>query len=181
MVKYYVYIYKNPLANYDPFYVGKGSGKRYKDHMYPCILKKDDWKSRIIQKIFATNQKPKIEILWCEDEAASFKLEKELIAKFGLKHEGGLLVNMTPGGDQPPKNEGKEHPTQGDQQIPIEEFWDNNILLNDLREEFGLHHHFMLRSIAYQVADIATGRWVVRSQPQLHWEPARPELGYYAR
>ena len=30
---YYVYIYKDPITN-EPFYVGKGKGDRYKDHLY---------------------------------------------------------------------------------------------------------------------------------------------------
>ena len=111
-MNYYVYIYKHPISLL-PFYVGKGSGDRYKHHLYPCILKKDEFKSRIIKKIRADGLEPIIDIIPCSSEKESLDLEIELIKKFGYKNKGGSLSNYLPGGDSPPTNAGESHPLFG--------------------------------------------------------------------
>lgn len=86
MEHYYVYQYVREDGT--PYYIGKGKADRawvpHKRSNGADIRPSDS--SRII--ILKDN------LL----EQQAFDLEKELIAKFGLKENGGILVNMTTGG-----------------------------------------------------------------------------------
>ena len=92
MKKFYVYAYLRK-DRYTPFYIGKGCGRRcYDKKGKNCIPQKD--RNRII--IVKDNL--------LEEEA--FNLEKILINFWGRKFDGGILLNLTPGGSAPPIGNG---------------------------------------------------------------------------
>jgi len=92
MNKFYVYAYLRE-DRYSPFYIGKGCGKRcYYKRGKNCKPPKD--KSRIII----------IKDKLLEDDA--FELEKVLINFWGRKCDGGILLNISPGGSAPPVGDG---------------------------------------------------------------------------
>lgn len=115
MNKFYVYILLDPrkpgkfeyLDNcllYEPFYVGKGSGRRFKRHLYNDNHEKgrNPFKTNIINKIEKElGIKPfviKIKINITEKEA--FDLESRLIQEIGRRDKkGGFLTNLTNGGE----------------------------------------------------------------------------------
>lgn len=109
---YYVYIlfktYKKGFYSYDnlffdlePFYIGKGNGKRMEKSLTDVKKTKNLHKINIIEKIHqedltVTSIKYKENI--SEEEA--FFLEKELIRKIGRSDRGlGPLANLTDGGE----------------------------------------------------------------------------------
>jgi hypothetical protein len=109
---YYVYIlfktYKKGIYKYDdlffdhePFYVGKGNGKRMEKSKKDIKWTKNHHKINIIEKIHqedltVTSIKYKENLT--EDEA--FFLEKELVRKIGRRDKGlGPLANLTDGGE----------------------------------------------------------------------------------
>lgn len=96
---FYVYIYYDPIDNV-PFYVGKGSGNRYKQHL-KCD-KRNPFKINKINKILNLGLEPSIKIYkdnLLEEEA--FKLEIELIKEFGRRDLNmGTLCNLTDGGEK---------------------------------------------------------------------------------
>ena len=91
--RFYVYAYLRS-NRYTPFYIGKGCGKRcYSGKGKNCNPPKD--KSRII--IIKDNL--------LEEDA--FDLEEKLISFWGRKCDGGILLNISPGGSAPPIGDGK--------------------------------------------------------------------------
>lgn len=112
MNDYYVYVFLDPrkpgefkygkyLFNYEPFYVGKGRGKRIKQHYNPGELSRNTLKNTKIKAIINSNLKP-IEIYLYENSTESESLEREielinLIGRLDIKT--GILTNMTTGGD----------------------------------------------------------------------------------
>ena len=99
---YYVYIYLNPLKNNQPFYVGKGKGKRYLQHLYGYDCLHNPYKMNTINKILEmTGKNPPIEIYRESlSEEDAFFLEKELIASYGrTNNKTGILCNLTDGGE----------------------------------------------------------------------------------
>ena len=111
MLNYYVYIYLNPLKegkysfgkhqfNFEPFYVGKGKGIRYKVHL-TVIDKLNKLKQRIIDKIKTKNKNPIIIKLYENiTDYSALRLEKYLINKIGRRDlKLGSLANLTNGGD----------------------------------------------------------------------------------
>ena len=106
---FYVYIYLDPrkpgsyqygdyLFDYEPFYVGKGKGRRIRDHRSD---KSDTYKVKRIQKILREGFeliyfKVQEELIECQ----SFRLEMELIKTIGRYGLGtGPLTNLTDGGE----------------------------------------------------------------------------------
>lgn len=86
------YVYAHFIPNSDtPFYVGKGTGRRYKktdnrNKWWRYIVAKYGYESRILSESLSENEA-------CE-------LEKKLIAQYGRRDLGtGVLVNMTDGGE----------------------------------------------------------------------------------
>lgn len=82
-----------------PFYVGKGSGDRALNHFYPSYLRhgSNPWKSYIINK---HRSNVEIQILTLHDkEEDAFRTEEFLIRSYGLREDGGVLVNRTKGGE----------------------------------------------------------------------------------
>lgn len=91
------YIYNNYILRYEPFYVGKGTGKRIKDTLYD----KSAFKYNKIQKL----KREEIEIISLKLEEnltndESILIEIELISLIGRRDlKLGCLVNTTDGGD----------------------------------------------------------------------------------
>jgi len=97
--KYYVYIIFDTLNN--PFYVGKGSGKRYNNHFLKRNLNKFSAKSEKIKQIYTTTGNwPAVRIYKDHLTAKeAFMLEEQLILLYGRKDKGtGILLNKTNGG-----------------------------------------------------------------------------------
>lgn len=108
-MKYYVYVLLNPLKSgnfiygeyifkYEPFYVGKGNGKR----KYETIRdKRNPIKGAILNKIKNEGLKPIRVIIKTEmPEQESFDLEIKLIDLIGRKDlKKGVLSNLTNGGE----------------------------------------------------------------------------------
>ena len=98
---YYVYVLIDP-RNEQPFYVGKGKGKRVTSHYYNRASDKTDnpHKFKKIQKLKKLGYGPKYEIVFeSSDEQAVLNEEKKLIQKWG-RHghdEGGILTNIRSG------------------------------------------------------------------------------------
>lgn len=101
-MKYYVYIYKDPLTD-EPFYVGKGSGKRYLDHLnkpYQSVKRCQDK----VNSIRAKGLVPVIEFAKKElTEQDAYDLEDSLIRKYGRKgiDSNGILMNICLGAMPP--------------------------------------------------------------------------------
>lgn len=98
MEQYYVYQYIR--EDNTPYYIGKGKDDRaWVSHRRANgaeIKPKDNSRIQIITENLT--------------EKEAFDLETELIAKYGLKSEGGILVNMTYGGEgRSPGKELREH------------------------------------------------------------------------
>lgn len=101
-MKYYVYVYKDPFTML-PFYIGKGTNKRYLDHAnkpYQSFKRVQDKITSIRNK----DAEPIIEFAHTNlQEDVAYILEEELIIKYGRKDidPGGILMNICLGA-QPP-------------------------------------------------------------------------------
>jgi len=94
------YKYGEYEFDYEPFYVGKGSGGCYKSHSMECCLKANTPKTALIKKIKRLGLKAmfiKVEEQMYENLA--FDLEVKLVALIGRKVKNeGPLCNSVPGG-----------------------------------------------------------------------------------
>lgn len=108
-MKYYVYIYKDPDTEL-PFYVGKGSGKRYKKHLSETYENTENKKKYAkIKSIQNAGKEPIIEIVKrFESEDIAYRYETELIQSYGRKDidDNGILLNICED-NRPPTNKGK--------------------------------------------------------------------------
>lgn len=111
--KYYVYIYLDPRKKgkfnyddisleYEPFYIGKGKGNRFTDHLREAKrTNKNHPKTNKIKKIWKNNKSPiiiKVKDNISEDEA--FELEIKLIHIIGRQDlKTGPLTNLCGGGE----------------------------------------------------------------------------------
>jgi hypothetical protein len=97
--EFYVYILRNPLKKYEWFYVGKGTGNRWKQYLNGHD-RRNSQKDNTINKIHAADMEPVIEIKWSgPDEKYALGLEVALIATWKRKCDGGTLTNVTLGGE----------------------------------------------------------------------------------
>lgn len=101
---FYAYILKNPLKNNEPFYVGKGRGERFSFHIKSATnnwaeSKRNKHKSNTIKQIVENKLQVTVELFYFEKEQDALNKEIELIKKYGLSIEGGILTNLTYGGD----------------------------------------------------------------------------------
>lgn len=98
--KFYVYVYVDPVTD-TPFYIGKGTKNRAWDHLrdsrYPYM---NDPKHCKIRSMYESGVVPKVIIAYknlTEEEA--FQKESSLISHYGRRDHGGVLLNMTDGGE----------------------------------------------------------------------------------
>lgn len=97
---FYVYSLLNPITN-KPFYVGKGSNDRYKEHFRECFKKKRSHKLSTIKNIVNQNLDVLIQInIETIDEKFALQKEVELIRFWGRRDiRTGILTNLTDGGE----------------------------------------------------------------------------------
>lgn len=96
--RFYVYLLLDPTCYYLPFYVGKGSGKRYRKHFHETLeTTSNPRKFHRIQKIINQGYKPKV-MIWQNgmSESEAYSLEERLIRRFGRKRYDpeGILENL---------------------------------------------------------------------------------------
>ena len=108
---YYIYCIIDPRNN-EPFYVGKGSNKRYLDHLK--YDKNNRRKTNKINKIISDGFIPIITFLMTdiEDESVAYEYERYFIKYiFGRKdyESYGMLLNHAEGGNSPPSHKGKTY------------------------------------------------------------------------
>ena len=87
--------------DYEPFYVGKGFGKRMNHHMRPSNLKKNSPKNSKIKKIIKETGKIPIilKFKFNMTEKDALALEKKIVALIGRKNiKTGQLTNLTDAG-----------------------------------------------------------------------------------
>lgn len=103
----YVYAYCNkqkssthPDFEFQPFYIGKGNGRRVNDHLRDARTGKSGRRLSHIRKLLLTDS---LHIIIVKDNLTNeeaFALETELITFFGRKDlKTGCLLNATTGGD----------------------------------------------------------------------------------
>lgn len=100
--KFYVYSFIDPYT-FEPFYIGKESGKRYKTTINKCMRGykiHNKFLSRKLKKLWAELAAPTIEIIknnlgWFE----AFELENKMIIKYGRRgiEPYGILTNRSLG------------------------------------------------------------------------------------
>lgn len=110
--KFYIYVlldqreegiweFNELIFNNKPFYIGKGCGRRMFNHFCNSSLNVVSFKNKIIKKI--KNELGELPIHYriydnlTEEE--SFIIETNIIRHFGKITDGGILVNMTDGGE----------------------------------------------------------------------------------
>jgi len=84
-----------------PFYIGKGSGDRCKTHLYRSHYdSSSSHKNRIIKKIMSEGLEVKVAKLFTNlTEQSALDIEVRMIKQFGKVNSGGILSNVTDGGD----------------------------------------------------------------------------------
>ena len=89
------------VFEYQPFYVGVGRQHRMKAHFTPSSMRERNLKNSTIKAIYnATGERPlHMRILDNASQEAVFGVEIEFIKHFGRKENGGILCNMTDGGE----------------------------------------------------------------------------------
>lgn len=96
---YYVYVlFRHDTA--EPFYVGKGKGRRWEEHEMRShgIVNPHKW--AIIQLARKAGAEiPKIKVAEDLTEAEAFSVECAFISAIGRREYGGPLVNMSDGGE----------------------------------------------------------------------------------
>jgi hypothetical protein len=96
--KYYIYRHIRPDKN-EVFYIGRGMEYKRSTPLrraYATKRRNDFW-NRIVNK---NSGKFDVEIMfWAEERDIILEKEKEFIKLYGLRKNGGTLVNLTDGGD----------------------------------------------------------------------------------
>lgn len=92
------YRYGRWVFHFEPFYLGKGKGRRWKAHKFNDGFNKH--KTRKIAKIFREGYEIEVRILKEElTEREALDLEVDMIAKIGRTKHNGPLTNATDGGE----------------------------------------------------------------------------------
>lgn len=95
--RFYSYLFRYPTEHPKskvPFYAGKGTGGR--DSL---SFKRNCYCENVIKKLQNAGLKPIIERSNLISEEEAFEQEIKYIQEFGLRREGGLLTNLTYGGE----------------------------------------------------------------------------------
>lgn len=80
------------------FYVGKGTGKRWKGHFHDCALSKNSYKNHKIKGILEQDRKVNVEIVAKNlSEQEALVLESKLIEDYGTYRNSGTLCNIYTG------------------------------------------------------------------------------------
>lgn len=97
------YLFENVRFDYEPFYIGKGSKTRIRQHFSPAQLKRDKNKKKVnkILKIKKLGYDViKLKIYENLEEIESLNIEKKLIQLIGRNDlHKGPLTNLTDGGE----------------------------------------------------------------------------------
>ena len=108
---YYVYALIDP-RNEMPFYIGKGTGRRAKTHLWEVPETRNQHKENKIAAIRSAGLEPRIEYIAEDiiDEAFAYKMESDLILRYGRKgyENYGILTNICLD-TNPPNHKGKTY------------------------------------------------------------------------
>lgn len=97
MNNHHAYIYYDPLKNNEPFYVGHGSGTRYKNHFSVKKIRTSFYAR--FKSIIDNGEEPLIGVYSVDDKELAQLVEEELIALIGRADLGlGPLTNQSNGG-----------------------------------------------------------------------------------
>lgn len=114
MDRFYVYVYYDPRQDPpQPFYVGKGTGTRYKKHLNETYENTENKKKyAVIQAILSAGLTPHIDFHISDvAEDVAYDAETSLIKQYGRRDidEGGILTNICEDA-RPPCNKGRVRP-----------------------------------------------------------------------
>jgi hypothetical protein len=101
---YYVYAYLRKSDN-TPYYIGKGKGKRAFVKHTNVSTPKDNSKIIIMESNLS--------------EIGALAIERRMIRWYGKKENGGILLNISDGGDMPPSHKGKPRSIQHKNAISV--------------------------------------------------------------
>lgn len=108
---YYVYQLVDPRDN-NPFYIGKGKGRRAKTHLWDIPETRNQYKENKIASIRKENLEPRIEYVAENiiDEDLAYTIEAQLIKRHGRKgyEKDGILTNVCLD-NRPPNHKGKTY------------------------------------------------------------------------
>lgn len=110
-VMYYVYQLVDPRDN-QPFYIGKGKGRRAYSHLRENPDTRNQYKENKIAAIRKDGYEPIVEMIAENiiDEGLAYSIEEQLIARYGRKgyEKNGILTNVCPN-SRPPNHRGKTY------------------------------------------------------------------------
>jgi hypothetical protein len=110
-IMYYVYQLVDPRNN-QPFYIGKGKGRRANTHLWQIPETRNVYKENKIASIRKDGLEPEIEYIAENiiDESLAYTIESALIKKYGRKgyEKNGILTNVCPD-NRPPNHKGKTY------------------------------------------------------------------------
>jgi len=162
---FYVYAYLDPrkpgkfyyssvFFEYEPFYIGKGTGSRSDIHLLEAYsTDTKSYKCNKIRKIKSETGKDPIIVILLDNarEKPAFDLESKLVNEeigfFNAEYYGmkvGPLTNQIPGGSQPPRKYGQDHnwAVKEDGSSYMQDLSDQGLNPNQIRSKNGTHQWF---------------------------------------